>query len=93
MTLAKKIAANRTNARKSTGPRTSRGKSKASRNALRHGLATIALRELAVSSRIELMAKIIAGDNAAAAIYEQALIIAEERGDHAQRARRPHRCN
>jgi hypothetical protein len=77
MTLAKKIAANRTNARKSTGPRTSRGKSKASRNALRHGLATTALREPAVSSRIELMAKIIAGDNAAAAIYEQALIIAE----------------
>ncbi len=34
------IAANRRNARRSTGPRTSKGKSASSKNALRHGLTT-----------------------------------------------------
>jgi hypothetical protein len=77
MTSAKKITANRANARKSTGPRTSRGKASASRNALRHGLATIQLPELEVSSRIKRIAKKIVGDNAGSAEYEQAVIIAE----------------
>jgi hypothetical protein len=35
----KQIAANRANARRSTGPRTALGKLKSSRNALRHGLS------------------------------------------------------
>jgi hypothetical protein len=77
MTSTKKITANRANARKSTGPRTSRGKANASRNALRHGLATIQLPELEVSSRIKRIAKKIVGDNAGSAEYEQAVIIAE----------------
>ena len=38
MTTAAQIQANRTNARKSTGPRTAEGKEKASQNALKHGL-------------------------------------------------------
>jgi hypothetical protein len=38
MTSDRQIAANRLNARKSTGPRTATGKSRSSRNALRHGL-------------------------------------------------------
>jgi hypothetical protein len=37
-----KAETNRQNARKSTGPRTQRGKLRASHNALRHGLATVA---------------------------------------------------
>jgi hypothetical protein len=77
MTSAKKITANRSNSRKSTGPRTSGGKTSASRNALRHGLATIALPEPEVSSRIKRIAKKIVGDNADSAQYEQAVIIAE----------------
>jgi hypothetical protein len=77
MTSTKKITANRANARKSTGPRTLRGKASASRNALRHGLATIQLPELEVSSRIKRIAKKIVGDNAGPAQYEQAVIIAE----------------
>ncbi len=38
MTSEKKLNANRENAKKSTGPRTSGGKSRASKNALKHGL-------------------------------------------------------
>jgi hypothetical protein len=39
MATAKQIAANRANARRSTGPRTALGKLTSSRNALRHGLS------------------------------------------------------
>jgi hypothetical protein len=39
MATEKQIAANRANARRSTGPRTALGKLKSSRNALRHGLS------------------------------------------------------
>jgi hypothetical protein len=38
MTSEAKIAANRRNARKSTGPRTARGKGTSSRNSIRHGI-------------------------------------------------------
>lgn len=38
MVSEKQIAANRLNAQKSTGPRTTRGKAKSSANALKHGL-------------------------------------------------------
>lgn len=38
MTSDKQIDANRRNARKSTGPKTSEGKARASRNATKHGL-------------------------------------------------------
>jgi hypothetical protein len=40
MTSQKKVEANRKNAQKSTGPRSSSGKVHSGRNALRHGLAT-----------------------------------------------------
>jgi hypothetical protein len=39
MATEKQIAANRANARRSTGPKTTAGKKRASQNALRHGLA------------------------------------------------------
>ena len=42
MTSSGKAERNKHNARKSTGPRTQGGKLRASRNALRHGLATVA---------------------------------------------------
>lgn len=47
MTTPARLAANRRNARKSTGPRTADGKAAAARNALRHGLTArqIACRE------------------------------------------------
>lgn len=39
MTSTRQIQANRNNAKRSTGPKTARGKAKSSQNALRHGLA------------------------------------------------------
>src|SRR5205823_5434097 len=39
MAMENQIAANRANAKKSTGPKTAAGRSKSSRNALRHGLS------------------------------------------------------
>src|SRR5260370_36304188 len=77
MTSAKKIAANRENARKSTGPCTERGKSQVRRNALRHGLAQMTLPASPVSAQIERIARAIAGERAPSLLYEQAVIIAE----------------
>jgi hypothetical protein len=77
MASEKKIAANRLNARRSTGPRTSRGKSRASRNAWRHGWAVAKRRHSTVSADVERMAKAICGEYATPALYEQAVIIAE----------------
>ena len=42
-TSAKQIAANRRNAKRSTGPRTAAGKARSSRNAVRHGLRSSGL--------------------------------------------------
>ena len=77
MPSERKIAANRGNARKSTGPRSARGKAHTAQNALRHGLASTAFLERSASSEVERMAKAIAGDSALTLEYEQALIIAE----------------
>jgi hypothetical protein len=64
MTSAKAIAANRRNARRSTGPRTAAGKRKVARNALRHGLS-IAVADPAVTAEVARMTAALAGANAA----------------------------
>src|SRR4249920_3530405 len=56
MASEKQIAANRRNARKSTGPRTSPGKSRSSRNAYRHGLSRPVL-GAEFSPAVELLAR------------------------------------
>ena len=76
MTSESKIAANRRNSRRSSGPRTVAGKLTVSRNALRHGLAA-ALRDSGIAAEVDRLATAIAGENADAVQREQALIIAE----------------
>jgi hypothetical protein len=70
-------AANRRNARKSTGPRTTAGKCRASRNALRHGLAARTFQDPAVGIEAEQLARALAGQHAGAFRLEQMRIIAE----------------
>lgn len=77
MTSEPRTAGNRRNAAKSTGPRTSGGKARVSRNALRHGLATAAFDTGNHSEKIEHIARLIAGKARDGARYEQAVIIAE----------------
>jgi hypothetical protein len=77
MTSAKRIEANRENSKRSTGPRTARGKSLASRNAFRHGLASVALPMPKGSPQIELLAKAICRKGATQEQYELALNVAE----------------
>jgi hypothetical protein len=52
MTSIRQIRANRANAHASTGPRTASGKSRASRNALRHGLSLLSLTEPEYSAAV-----------------------------------------
>src|SRR5260370_34078623 len=77
MTSPAQIAANRGNGRKSRGPRTATGKSRASLNALRYGLAAITRRNPVLSPLIERVASAICGDDQNPLLFEQALIIAE----------------
>jgi hypothetical protein len=53
MTTARQIEANRANARLSTGPRTERGKARASRNARRHGLSVPVLADSRLAKQVE----------------------------------------
>jgi hypothetical protein len=58
MTSAAKIAANRRNAQRSTGPRSAAAKARVSRNALRHGLASRKGQpDQAVAEQIEVLAR------------------------------------
>jgi hypothetical protein len=77
MTSESKIAANRRNSQRSSGPRTVKGKLKVSRNALRHGLAAATLRDPGTAAEVDRLATAVGGENADAAQREQALIIAE----------------
>jgi len=61
MSSARKLAANRDNAKNSTGPRSTAGKRRASRNAYRHGLAAASNGLLAVNKNTQaLTAQIVA---------------------------------
>ncbi len=55
------IAANRKNARRSTGPRTAASKARVSRNALWHGLGIPVTRDPEVSAEIDRLAAALAG--------------------------------
>ena len=77
ITTEKKIIANRANAQASTGPRTHRGKARASKNALRHGLSLPVLADQAQSAEIEELAQAIAAKAADHRAIDSARKIAE----------------
>ena len=77
MTSQAKIAANRRNAQRSTGPRAALAKARVRRNALRHGLAAIVVDDPAVATEVRRAAAAICDPEAAPLDRERALIIAE----------------
>jgi hypothetical protein len=68
--------ASRSNGRKSRGPRTAAGRSCASHNALRHGLAALTYKPAAFAE-VERIAKAICNGDTNLLLFEQALVIAE----------------
>jgi hypothetical protein len=74
MASEKQLAANRANAKKSTGPRTAAGRAKSSRNAYRHGLS---LPMQPDPQAAEALAKAIAGETAGEVELRAARTLAE----------------
>ena len=74
MATERQIAANRRNAVKSTGPRSSAGKRRARRNSYRHGLSVAAAGR---PEQVERLARKIAGADGDAMILEQARSVAQ----------------
>jgi hypothetical protein len=84
MASERQIAANRRNARKSTGPRSGAGKSRSSRNAYRHGL-TLSITSTAGSEKqLDRLVREIAGDTDDAITLERAREIAQAELDLAR---------
>jgi hypothetical protein len=73
----RKIAANRQNSQRSTGPRTALAKERIRRNALRHGLAAAIVNAPAIPTGTNRLAEAICGSHTSPAQREQAQIIAE----------------
>jgi hypothetical protein len=83
MASERQIAANRRNARKSTGPRSGAGKNRASRNAYRHGLTCITS-TAAFAKQLDKLVREIAGDTKDAIMLERARAIAQSELDLAR---------
>ena len=79
MASTSKIAANRRNSLKSCGPRGAAGKSVASRNALRHGLAALTYRKVVPAVEIEQFSRALCGNDSGPLIFAQAVKIAENK--------------
>ena len=77
MASERQIAANRRNARKSTGPRSGAGRKRASRNAYRHGLTLSITSTAAYAKQRDKLARKIAGNTGDAISLECALQIAQ----------------
>jgi hypothetical protein len=74
MASDKQIAANRANAKKSTGPRTAAGRAKSSRNSYRHGLSVPMQLD---PQAVEALAEAIAGETAGEVRQRAARALAE----------------
>lgn len=77
MTSQRKIQTNRSNAQKSSGPRTPEGKRKASGNSRKHGFTGMGWRQNAGSAEVESFAQALCADEQDPALLVQARIIAE----------------
>jgi hypothetical protein len=76
-----KVRANRANARASTGPKTTQGRTRSARNALRHTLSLPVYSDPALSEEVEALAREIAGTDANAEMQELARRVAEAQID------------
>jgi hypothetical protein len=81
VTSARKLMANRANARASTGPKSARGRAHAAQNAFRHGLSLPVRSDPALAQEVEALAREIAGTDARAEIQELARQAAEAQID------------
>jgi hypothetical protein len=77
MASERQIAANRRNARKSTGPRSSGGRKRASRNAYRHGLTLSISSTAAFAKQLDKLVHKIAGDIEDEIVLERARAVAQ----------------
>ena len=76
-----RLAANRRNALRSTGPKSAAGKQRAARNALKHGLAVPLRADPNLLGRIEALSRLIAGEGASASRLALARRVAEAQVD------------
>ena len=63
MATERQIAANRANAKKSTGPKTAAGKLRSSRNAYRHGLSSPLWLDPLASAKADAIARALVGED------------------------------
>jgi hypothetical protein len=77
MASERQIVANRRNSRKSTGPRSGAGKTRASRNAYRHGLTLSITSTAEYAKQLETLVRKIAGDTKDPIKLERARAIAQ----------------
>jgi hypothetical protein len=89
VTSERRLAANRANARASTGPKTRDGKARSAQNARRHGLTLSALGDPSHAGTIDALARVIASAYAGARRLKLAYRIAAAQIDlvRARRAR------
>jgi hypothetical protein len=80
----KQIAANRRNARKSTGPRSTAGKKRVARNAYRHGLSVPISSIPAFAKVVERLARKITADKGQEISFDRAYAVAEAELDVAR---------
>jgi hypothetical protein len=81
MSTSRQIEANRNNARSSTGPRTQRGRARASRNARRHGLSVSVVSDPRLSEQVEELARHLVGETASPGVLEMVRRFAEAQID------------
>lgn len=81
MTSPRQVAANRVNARASTGPKTAAGKARAARNSFRHGFNIPVDADSALQPEVEALAQKIAGEAIDSSTLECARRVAEAQID------------